>query len=108
MRHRVSLVLGLLVAAVSGPPAAIAADHPVAPPSELYGSELPTGQVLPIRGIDLPVDVSTAGTNGAYALTPQVQAIPTATAFQAGAFALAVIFSLQMWSRRRRKRSTAT
>ena len=108
MRHHATLALSLLIALAGVSAHASAVGRPVGGSAELYGSELPANQVLPSRGIDLPVDLSTSGSNRAYTLAPQVQAIPTATAFQAGTFALSAVVLVRVLSRRRRGRSTVS
>ncbi len=74
-------------------------------PLELYGTELPTDRCLPKQATDPSADAPSASGSRAYLLAPEVQAIPTPTAFGAGVVVLCIAAALRVARRVRRWRS---
>lgn len=66
------------------------------------GADLPGDRAVPVRGSDVPVDALDVGGSRAFTLQPQVQAIPTPTAYSAGLVTLVAMWAVRRLGRRRR------
>ncbi len=94
MRSRVLIVLACLTLASAGHPTmpAAAATRAAAPAvPDVYGADLRADQVLPARGIELPIGAESSPGGRVVTQSPTVEAIPTPTAAVFGLAALAVL-----------------
>lgn len=80
---------------------AIATAGPATVP-DVYGADLSTDRVLPVRGTELPVTAETTAGARVVPPVPSVEAIPTPTAAEFGLIAMAVLIVARPLSRRRR------
>jgi hypothetical protein len=95
------LLAGLLIFGGAGVPTASASVTRAAE-LDVYGAELPAGQVLPVGSVSLPITpAAPAGAERASPLSPSIEAIPTPTAFHAGSALLLMLATARRLRRRR-------
>jgi len=94
------LLAGVLIVGAAGVSIGSAS---VRQPAELdvYGAELPAGQVLPVASDRLPVIPAPAGAERPSPLSPSIEAIPTPTAFHVGASLLVILILVRPFRRAR-------